>query len=157
MKILTGADETEAIAFMEECGRLAITATCQRARCGSLIVLGGRVVGRGVNSPPGDLESQRRCGVKQLPVGFRSDRTCCIHAEQRAVVDALRAGISALEGARLYFGRLDPSGVLQRSGAPYCTICSKLVLDAGISEFVLWHKEGITVYGTQEYNHASYL
>lgn len=156
MRVLFGKEEAEARGWLEECRRLALGAGCERARCGSVIVLGGKAVGRGANSPPANLESQRRCGVKDLGPGFKSDRTCCIHAEQRAVYDALRAGISALKGARLYFGRLGTSGALEPAGEPYCTHCSKLALDAGIGEFVLWHKEGITVYGTEEYNDRSF-
>ncbi|MBI2668675.1 hypothetical protein HYX14_02425 [Candidatus Woesearchaeota archaeon] len=59
-------------------------------------------------------------------------------------------------GSRLYFIRLDEQGNAEHAGEPYCTICSKMSLDAGIAEFVLWHKEGITVYKTKEYNEKSF-
>jgi hypothetical protein len=29
-------------------------------------------------------------------------------------------------------------------------------LDVGISEFVLWHEQGITIYDTDEYNNLSF-
>lgn len=45
---------------------------------------------------------------------------------------------------------------LETAGQPYCTHCSRLALDAGIAEFVLWHNEGIAVYPTDEYNNLSY-
>lgn len=52
--------------------------------------------------------------------------------------------------------RLDEYNGKIISGKPYCTICSKLALDVGISEFVLWHNEGICVYNTIEYNEISF-
>ncbi|HBB04423.1 TPA: hypothetical protein DCZ39_06090 [Patescibacteria group bacterium] len=59
-------------------------------------------------------------------------------------------------GARLYFIRIDDEGKPAKAGKPYCTICSKMTLDAGVKEFVLWHEEGICVYDTDEYNTLSF-
>lgn len=42
------------------------------------------------------------------------------------------------------------------AGKPYCTICSKMALDAGVSEWVLWHDKGITIYDANEYNEISF-
>jgi deoxycytidylate deaminase len=36
-----------------------------------------------------------------------TDKTCCIHAEQRAIMNALRNHPNEIEGADLYFMRLD--------------------------------------------------
>ena len=80
-----------------------------------------------------------------------------MHAEQRAIMDALRNYPNAIDGSRLYFVRLSGDGEVKFSGAPYCTICSKMSLDVGIKEFVLHHEEGICVYDTEEYNTLSYL
>lgn len=44
-------------------------------------------------------------------------------------------------GARLYFIRIDDEGKPTKAGKPYCTICSKMTLDAGVKEFVLRHEE----------------
>ena len=85
-----------------------------------------------------------------------TDKTCCIHAEQRAIMDALINNSDKLFGSRLYFIRLDEDDVPSKAGNPYCTICSKMVVDVGIQEFVLWHEKGICVYDSQEYNDLSY-
>ena len=69
---------------------------------------------------------------------------------------ALRKNPDKLIGSRLYFIRLNDNGTPSRAGEPYCTICSKIVLDAGISEFFLWKKEGVCVYDTKKYNSLSY-
>lgn len=135
----------------------AAKATCHRSKCGSIIVNDEMVIGKGFNSPPLGLERQRRCSVEKSFYNQKvTDKTCCVHAEQRAIMDALAKNPGKLEGSVLYFIRLDEKGEKAFSGNPYCTICSKMALDVGIDEFVLWHKEGICSYETLEYNDLSY-
>jgi len=135
----------------------ARAATCRRAKCGSVIVSSDLVIGAGMNGPPGQLASQQRCLRRhELAPGFKSDTTCCIHAEQRAIMEALRHHPGRVVGARLYFVRLNAAGQLGVAGRPYCTHCSKLALDAGLAEFVLWQSQGITVYDAIEYNDLSF-
>jgi hypothetical protein len=71
-------------------------------------------------------------------------------------MDALRKNPDKLSGSRLYFIRLDENETPSRAGEPYCTICSKMALDVGISEFVLWHDKGVCVYDTRAYNSLSF-
>ncbi len=71
-------------------------------------------------------------------------------------MDALREKPEKLFGSRLYFIRVDDGGLPSRAGGPYCTICSKMALDVGIEEFVLWHQKGICIYDTKEYNKLSF-
>lgn len=150
-------EEKEALAFFDKAGEVARNATCDRSRCGSVVVAGGEVIGRGFNSPPNEDESQRRCHLKKDSYDQKvTDKTCCVHAEQRAIIDALKNNSHKIAGSRLYFIRLDDDGNPKRSGEPYCTICSKMALDAGITEFALWHERGICVYTTEEYNERSF-
>lgn len=128
---------------------------CLRKRCGTVIVKNNEVIGKGFNSPPGN-KILHKCIKDDLPTNFKSDRTCCVHAEQRAIMDALRHNPNKIEGSTLYFIRIDNNGDMVYSGAPYCTICSKMALDVGIKEFVLWHKKGITIYSTDIYNKLSF-
>lgn len=118
---------------------------------------GGIVIGRGFNSPPGDLESQRRCDKKsELKPGFKSDKTCCVHAEERAILDALKNNPDELVGADMYLARLTGDSMKKEFSKPYCTICSKLILDAGIHKTIRLRPEGIVVYEAEEYNNESY-
>ena len=158
-RALAGEEAVEAQQFLDQAAGLALAARCLRSRCGSVIVTdsaaGPTVIGSGVNSPPGGCAIER-CFKGDLPAGFRSDRTCCVHAEQNAILDALRTHPNRVDGSRLYFIRLDDLGRPAPAGAPYCTICSKLTQAAGIAEFVLLHPAGITVYGADEYNRLSF-
>ncbi len=130
--------------------------SCKRSRCGSIIVSeDAGMIGAGWNSMP--CEEAGSCFKDELPKSFKSDRTCCVHAEQRAIMDALQGSCGALiGGSTLYFIRLDENDQPIHAGEPYCTICSKMALDVGISKFVLWQKEGWTSYDTKYYNELSF-
>jgi deoxycytidylate deaminase len=158
MKILTGKQQTEAERRFIQVLNIARESTCQKSKCGAVIFDSrGMLVGKGYNSPPGNLESQRRCNCDKGSLDIKvTDRTCCVHAEQRAIIDALSYDPESIEDSKLYFARLDSNGNLKRSGEPYCTICSKMALDVGVGEFILWRPEGICVYSTEEYNQLSF-
>lgn len=133
-------------------------ATCERRFCGSVVVsVEGEIIGRGWNGPPGNDECQRRCDRKgELHVEFKSDKTCCVHAEWRAIFDALKSNPDKIIGSTLYFAACDENGKHVFAGEPYCTICSKMALDVGIVGFGLWHEDGMRVYDSQEYNDLSF-
>lgn len=69
--------------------------------------------------------------------------------------DALRTNPEKIKGSKLYFTRVDEKGEIKKSGKPYCTVCSRLALDAGIDYFLLWHDEGVCEYKTDEYDRLS--
>lgn len=153
MRYLTGDEAAETWQFFRKAAKIALQSPCFRSRCGSVIVKDGKIIATGFNSPPCALE---RCLKDDLPKDFKSDKTCCIHAECRAIDDGLQHRAQELEGARLYFIRLDEKGAMVRAGKPYCTICSKEALDKRLAEFALWHHEGICIYDTKEYNELSF-
>ncbi len=142
--------------FIAETRAMAETSTCERSQCGAIIVKNGQIIGRGFNSPPGGLDSQRRCQRKhEIKPGFKSDRTCCIHAEQRAITDALRHFPSDLAGADMYFYRLGADKNLEIT-RPYCTICSKAIVDAGLARIALYRASGWQWYEAEAYNDISF-
>lgn len=157
MKYLIGDSEKEALRYITQAIQIALSSTCQRARCGSVIVVDNKIIGSGFNSPAQNKEEQRRCSFAKDSYHKKvTDKTCCVHAEQRAIMDALRSNPDLIAGSRLYFIRLQENGEPAYSGKPYCTICSKMALDVGIKEFVLWHEQGIGVYDSAEYNTLSF-
>ena len=146
----------EANHFLNKTIKIARKATCERSSCGAIIVKNNRIIGAGINSPPGDLESQRRCHIKKKEYDVKvTDKTCCVHAEQRAMFDALKRHPDKISGSTLYFARLK-EGRISFAKNPYCTICSKIALDLGIKEFVLFHEKDAIAYDTEEYNDLSY-
>lgn len=142
--------------YFELAATEARKALCKRGKGGAVIVKAGKVIGCGYNAPPQNDSALAKCHLDQRTSRKpKSDRTCCIHAEWRALTDALLRQHN-LEGADLYFAGVDDAGNMRHSGMPYCTVCSRLALDLGVSRFGLWHKEGIVMYDTKTYNNLSY-
>jgi len=157
MRFLSGEEEKSALEYLLKAAEVALNSTCRDSRCGSVVVQNNEIIGVGFNSPPLDDESQRRCHLPKSSYNEKvTDKTCCVHAEQRAIIDALRTNPEKLAGSKLYFIRLNSDGTIAKAGKPYCTICSKMALDTGVAEFILWHKEGICAYNTHEYNEISF-
>ncbi len=157
MRYLSGKEEKEALEYIAKAAEIALGSGCGRAKCGCVIANGGEIVGSGFNGPPGAGKNKERCVRPKDSYHKKvTDKTCCVHAEQRAIMDALRNNPEKLRGSRLYFIRLGEDETPAAAGKPYCTVCSKMALDAGVSEFVLRHEEGVYVYGTEEYNDLSY-
>jgi deoxycytidylate deaminase len=157
MKFLKGTEELQGKRYMGEAAREAMKSLCINpdSRCGSVIVKNRDIIGRGFNAPPG-RKPLEKCFKDDLPVDIKSDRTCCIHAEQKAIMNALTDYPEKIKDSVIYFIRLDDDNHLIKSGKPYCTICSKMAMDSGIGEFVLWHDEGLCSYETEEYNRLSF-
>lgn len=156
MPYLAGQQEEEAIRWMNQAAKVAESALCLKAKCGTVIVRDGDVIGVGYNAPALDKEENRACDREVGGGKPGYDSTCCIHAEWRAIADAMKQNPDKLAGSKLYFTRVDTEGNQKRSGEPYCTVCSRLALDAGIENFVLWQEAGVCEYGTHEYNQLSY-
>ena len=64
-KYLTGKKEEQAKYFMKKTIDFAKNAKCHRSKCGAILVKNGEIIGVGINHPPGNLESQRRCHIKK--------------------------------------------------------------------------------------------
>ena len=135
----------------------ARNATCTHAKCGSIIVSSdGVVIGSGFNAPPLNDEDQRKCDfVCDETIKSKYDNTCCVHAEWNAIIDALRNYPDEIFGSTLYFMRIDNNGNFTNAGDPFCTVCSRLALQSGISKFALWNDDP-QFFSTKEYNEISY-
>jgi deoxycytidylate deaminase len=156
MHILEGNEAREARGWFDKCAEVASRSLCRRALCGSIIVKGDELLAEGFNSPPQNKDEYRTCRNEyDIPRGFRHDRTCCIHAEQRAIQNALKAG-KDLAGSRIYFVAVDSEGNKIMTTDLKCTICSRAVLDAGIAEFAFFTAEGLCVYEPAEVDALSY-
>lgn len=150
-------DETKASHWFQEAAKVAQKAMCLRAKCGSIIIKGGKIIGEGYNAPPLDDMKNSFCSVEKNFKGKPGyDNTCCMHAEWRAILDAIKNNPDKITGSTLYFTRIGNDNNIIKSGEPLCTVCSRFALDVGIKEFVLWHDKDICVYQTDEYNNLSY-
>jgi deoxycytidylate deaminase len=157
MRYLQGAEETQAISWIQEAAKVAEHALCLKAKCGSVVVKNESIIGSGYNAPPLDDMSNSFCLTPYNHTGKpRYDHTCCMHAEWRAILDTLRKNPDEITGARIYFIRIDGDKNITKCGEPLCTVCSRFALDTGIKEFVVWNEQGVCLYQTDEYNQLSY-
>ena len=118
--------------FVEIMNTVATRATCDRGRSGCIIVRDKRIISTGyVGSPPG-LPHCDEIGhlMKEVIDEDGTVRKHCvrtIHAEQNAICQAARHGIS-IEGATLYC-KMEP-----------CRVCAMLIISSGIKKVVALKK-----------------
>ncbi|MDP4038696.1 MAG: deaminase [bacterium] len=129
---------------------------CLRRKCGSVIVKDNKIIGRGFNGPPQNNLKWRHCNklldkLRKYP----TDKTCCIHAEIRAINDALIRNSKKIQGADLYFASVSKSDKIIPAKKPYCTICSKQSLEVNLARVWLWLDDGPHSYNTVEYHEIS--
>ena len=157
MKRIGGEELDRIRPYFESAAELAMQATCLNAKCGTVIVKGGEVIGQGYNGPAFDDEANRTCNSSyDLTKKPKYDKTCCTHAEWRAILDACKRNADKIDGSTLYFMRINETGEFTDAGEPYCTVCSRLTLESGIGYFALWNDNGPDVYEAVEYNRKSY-
>lgn len=155
MKYLKGQQKKEAAEWARKAAEAAEQSLCLRAKCGAVIIKDGEIIGKGYNAPPLNDPKNRTCLKKyRLPQKFKYDRTCCMHAEWRAIIDALKNNPEKVKDSTLYFTRINED--VKQWGKPFCTVCSRLILDIGIKEVVLPREKGLCLYKADEYNRVSY-
>lgn len=108
---------------MDIANLVARRTTCLRRAVGAIVVKDKRVLSTGYNGVPSGL---RHCGevgcLRQklgVPSGERHELCRGIHAEQNAIIQAARHGVSIL------------GGTLYCTTQP-CSICARMLINAGI-------------------------
>jgi len=107
-------------------------ATCLRRKVGAVIVRDRRVLTTGYNGPPENImhcEERGGCLRDELkiPSGERMELSRAIHAEQNAIIQAAKTGIS-IQDSTLYV-----------TTHP-CFTCAKMLINAGVKEII--YKDG---------------
>ena len=144
MKYLEGEEKHTAIIYTRAAFLEVINSVCAKSKRGVVIVKDDKIIGKGANNPPGTFE----CNLKDC---YAICRNYTVHAEQNAILDALKKN-NNLEGSRLYHVKFKDS-IPQYSGAPSCTECSKLILQSGIEEIVLEHNSNeFALYTAEEFH-----
>ena len=118
--------------FMKITELVASRATCLRRKVGAVLVRNKRILTTGYNGPPSGIrhcEQRGGCIREELkiPSGERMELSRAIHAEQNAIIQAAKEGIS-IEDSTLYV-----------TTHP-CFTCSKILINAGVKEII--YKEG---------------
>lgn len=113
--------------FMEITELVATRTTCLRRSVGAVIVKENRILSTGYNGAPAGLEHCLEIGCMRekmnIPSGERQELCRGIHAEQNAIVQAARFGVSLLD-ATIYI-----------TTQP-CITCAKLIINVGIKRVI---------------------
>lgn len=113
--------------------------TCLRKKYGAIIVRNDEIISTGYNGAPRGRKNcvdLGRCERERLniPSGERYELCRSVHAEANAIISASRRDMI---GATLFLvGRDAKSGVLLESSVP-CSMCKRLILNAGIVRVVM--------------------
>ena len=113
--------------FMDITRRVATRSTCLRRAVGAILVHDKRIIASGNNGGPSGLAHCLDIGCLReklgIPSGQQHELCRGIHAEQNAIIQAARYGVS-IEGSVLY------------CTTQPCTQCTKMLINAGITEIV---------------------
>lgn len=119
--------------FLQMAQLVSTWSTCVRngRQVGSVIVKDKRIIATGYNGAPAGITSCAERGYclrdkLNIASGTRAELCYATHAEQNALVQAAKLGIS-VDGATIY--------VTHRP----CVICTKLLINAGIKRVVYLH------------------
>ncbi len=109
--------------FMQIAAQVAGRSTCMRRQTGAILVKDRRILATGYNGTPAGLRHCEEVGClrEQRSIASGSHHELCrgIHAEQNAVIQAAKHGIS-IDGAVIY------------STHQPCVLCAKILINAGV-------------------------
>lgn len=113
--------------FMGIAQVVAQRSNCSRRHVAALIVKDNHVLSTGYNGTPHKVKNCFEGGCPRCssttPSGKGLEECLCVHAEQNAICQAARFGVST-EGATIYI-TISP-----------CLTCAKLIINSGIKEVV---------------------
>ena len=113
--------------FMSIAAVAASRSNCSRRHVAAVIVKERQIISTGYNGTPKGIKNCDEGGCPRcnsdIPSGQGLTECICSHAEENAIVQAAKHGI-AIEGAVLY-----------TTYSP-CLLCSKMIINAGLSEVV---------------------
>jgi len=114
---------------------VARRSTCFRRSIGALIVRDDQIISTGYAGAPRKTRDSREHGFclrdkLNIPHGQRYELCRSVHAEQNAIINAARAGVSLL-GGDMYIHGSAPGDGAPINAFP-CFICKKMIINAGL-------------------------
>lgn len=125
--------------YLDIAGTVLERSTCMRRQYGAIIVQNDEIVSSGYNGAPrgrkncGDLGYCAREAMK-IPSGQRYELCRSVHAEANAIISASRREVL---GASLYMVCRDPATGALIPGSTSCSMCRRLIINAGIARVVI--------------------
>ena len=125
--------------YLDIAGTVLERSTCQRRHYGAIIVQNDEIVSSGYNGAP---RGRKNCGdlgycareAMNIPSGQRYELCRSVHAEANAIISASRREVL---GATLYRVCKDPETGELIPGSTSCSMCRRLIINAGIARVVI--------------------
>lgn len=113
--------------------------TCLKVLIGSIIVKEDQIIATGYVGAPRNTRSSLEHGFclrQKLKIKSGTQYELCrsVHAEQNAIINAARAGVSLLGGDMFIYGESRETGEV--FDAFPCFICKKMIINAGLNRIV---------------------
>ncbi len=124
------------LGIAEEVGRRS---TCWRRSIGAIIIRDDQIISTGYVGAPRKTKSSLEHGFclrdkLKIPHGQRYELCRSVHAEQNAIINAARAGVSLLGGDMYIYG--SDFGKNETIDAFPCFICKKMIINAGLNRII---------------------
>ncbi|HLP61469.1 MAG TPA: dCMP deaminase family protein [Candidatus Deferrimicrobium sp.] len=118
---------------------VATRSTCLKVQIGAIILKEDQIIATGYVGAPRKTKSCLEhdfCLRKRLniPSGQQYELCRSIHAEQNAIINAARAGVSLLGGNMYIYGQNKDTGEV--INAFPCFICKKMIINAGLNRVI---------------------
>ncbi len=125
--------------YLDIAGTVLERSTCMRRHYGAIIVQDDEIVSSGYNGAP---RGRKNCGdlgycareALNIPSGERYELCRSVHAEANAIISAPRREVL---GATLYMVCKDPETGALIPGSTSCSMCRRLIINAGISQVII--------------------
>lgn len=119
--------------------------TCWRRSIGAIIVRDDQIISTGYVGAPRKTKDSFEHGFclrdnLGIPHGERYELCRSVHAEQNAIINAARAGVSLLGGDMYIYGSVYGSN--EPINAFPCFICKKMIINAGLKRVICSTADG---------------
>jgi dCMP deaminase len=124
--------------YLDIAKQVAQRSTCFRIKFGAIIVKDDQIIATGYNGAPRktkDCFERGNClrDKMDIPHGQRYEICRSVHAEQNAIINAARAGVSLLSGDMFIYGEDKYKNPV--SAFP-CFICKKMLINSGFNRII---------------------
>ena len=124
---------------------VAQRSTCFRRSIGAIIIRDDQIISTGYVGAPRKTRDSFEHGQclrdkLNIPHGQRYELCRSVHAEQNAIINAARAGVSLLGGDMYIYGSV--FGEDEPINAFPCFICKKMIINAGLNRVISSTKDG---------------
>jgi dCMP deaminase len=124
---------------------VARRSTCFRRSIGAIIIKDDQIISTGYVGAPRKTKDSLEHGFclrdkLNVPHGQRYELCRSVHAEQNAIINAARAGVSLLGGDMYIYGSVP--GKPKPINAFPCFICKKMLINAGLDRVICSTADG---------------